>query len=234
MPRNNFTDITIILDRSGSMSAIRDGTINGINGFIEEQRGVPGDGFWTLVQFDHEYEVVYSQISQEQVRLLKRETFQPRGNTALIDAVCRTIHETIARLAGLPDEEYPSGVMFVIMTDGLENASRTFRREDLKKLIERQENEFNWQFVFLGANQDAIAEGAKYGIHQNAMNYDYTDAGTARALGAVCMGTRAWKLDGNQSAAKLFVPPVPDVNINVNASLPGEKEITAADGSKEK
>jgi hypothetical protein len=107
MPRANFADITMILDRSGSMSAIQDATIKGFNEFVQEQRAVPGDGCWSLVQFDDQYEVVYAQKPQHDVPLLTSGTFQPRGSTALIDAVCRTIDDTGRRFSAMPEEQRP-------------------------------------------------------------------------------------------------------------------------------
>lgn len=221
MSRQNYTDCTLILDRSGSMESIKPGTVMGVNAFIKEQKETPGDGCWTLIQFDNEYEVHYAGIPQEQVPLLNDATYQPRGGTALIDAVCRAIHETIARLAGLSEEEYPSGVVFVIMTDGQENASRAYKKADMNALIRTQNEKYNWQFVFLGANQDAVPEAAQYGIKgDGVMNYRATNTGSATALACASAGVRAWKLDGNQSAEGLLLSADPDNKELSKAAIP--------------
>jgi len=191
----DFTDITIILDRSGSMGSIRDATIKGINDFITETRNVPGDGVFSLVQFDDKYENVYTNISQKEVPLLNRDTFVPRGDTALIDAVCRTIDETGQRLAAMPEEQRPNKVLLVIMTDGFENASQKYTRRDMCDRITHQKEKYNWKIVYLGANQDAIAEGGKYGIGtQQAMTYTATAAGVRTATASLNSSAARWKL----------------------------------------
>jgi hypothetical protein len=192
--REKYFDTTIILDRSGSMASIKSGTISGINAFIKEQKEVPGDGCWTMIQFDDKYEVHYAGTPQSQVPLLNDATYQPRGNTALIDAVCRAIHETISRLADLPEEEYPSGVIFVIMTDGIENWSRIYKKSDMAALIKAQNEKYNWQFIFLGANQDSIPEAAQYGIKADGvMNYAHTPTGSDAVLRCASAGVVMWK-----------------------------------------
>lgn len=222
MSRKNYTDCTIILDRSGSMKDIKPGTVIGVNSFIKEQKETPGDGCWTLIQFDDQYEVHYAGVPQEKVQLLNDATYQPRGGTALIDAVCRAIHETIARLAGLSEEDYPSGVVFVIMTDGKENASRAYKKADMSALISGQKEKYNWQFLFLGANQDAVSEAAAYGIKTDGvMNFAYNNRGSEAVLRCASAGMRDWKLDGNQSAKELLLSASPDdENISKNAILP--------------
>jgi hypothetical protein len=210
MPRD-YTDVTVILDRSGSMSAIQDATILGFNDFVNSQKAVAGDGCWSLVQFDDQYEVVYAHRPQAEVPLLTPATFRPRGSTALIDAVCRTIDETAQRLARTPEWHRPSRVLIVVVTDGCENSSRQFNQHDLNERIAYQRDECSWQFVFLGANQDAIAEAAKYGIGRGcALNYQATAGGTRQAYGALDVGMRAWKVEGNDSAADFFTEPTKD------------------------
>lgn len=217
MPRQNYTDITVVLDRSGSMACIREATIEGLNGFIDSQRAVPGDGCWSLVQFDDQYEVVYSRRSQVDVPRLTMETFVPRGSTALVDAVCRTIDETGKRLEATTEGDRPFKVLIVVMTDGHENSSKVFGRHQLNERISHQRDKYGWQFVFLGANQDSVVEATKYGIAAgNAMTYQANAAGVIKTFGAVNIGTRNWKLDGNDSASGFLVEPAPDARVNVS------------------
>jgi hypothetical protein len=172
MPDPSFTDITIVLDRSGSMEAIADDTVGGFNQFLKDQKKVPGKALLTLVQFDHEYQFVHQAVPIGSVPPLTRKTYVPRGSTALLDAIGRAINETGQRLSALPDPERPGTVIVMILTDGLENASREFRRDIILRMITHQREKYAWQFVFLGANQDAIQAGAAMGIPAaQAMTY---------------------------------------------------------------
>ncbi len=212
----DFTDITVILDRSGSMSGIKDATIKGYNDYINDQKNVPGDGCWSLIQFDDQYEVVYAGMHQHVVPLLTCTTFQPRGSTALVDAVCRAIEETKKRVDALPEERKPSRVLMVILTDGEENSSRVHTTDDLNRMISCQ-REAGWAFTFLGANQDAIATATKYGIPtRSAMNYTADKRGAARAFHANSRGTRNWKLEGNESAKDLILDPEDSVDTSAS------------------
>jgi hypothetical protein len=182
MPNPNFTDITIVLDRSGSMEVIADDTVGGFNQFLEDQKKIPGKALLTLVQFDHEYEFVHRALPIGSVPRLTRKTYVPRGSTALLDAIGRAINETGQRLSAQPEPERPGIVVLVILTDGLENASREFRRDAIFEMITRQRETYSWQFVFLGANQDAIQAGAQMGIPAaQAMTYAATADGAPAA-----------------------------------------------------
>jgi len=169
--RQRTADITVVLDRSGSMQAIRDDAIGSFNAFVAAQRAVPGEARLTLVQFDDQYERVYEGRTLVEVADLTEQTFVPRGMTALLDAIGRTIARTDERLAAAPAQ--PDGVIFVILTDGQENASREFQRSQVMSMIGERERDAGWQFIFLGANQDAIAEAGGLGIDAaHAMSYD--------------------------------------------------------------
>ena len=159
--RNDLTDITMVVDRSGSMESIKADAEGGVNAFIDEQKNASGAALLTLVQFDNEYEFVHSGISIQQV---SRFTLVPRGSTALLDAVGRAINETGARLTAMEESQRPGLVVFVIVTDGQENSSREFNRDQIRSMIEHQQSVYSWQFTFLAANQDAFAEGTSLGI----------------------------------------------------------------------
>ena len=159
--RTDLTDVTLVIDRSGSMQAIREDAEGGVNAFIVEQAKQPGEALLTLVQFDTEYEFVHRAAPIKQVPAYK---LLPRGNTALLDAVGRAINETGERLAKIAEHERPGLVVFVITTDGRENSSREFSKAQVKELIERQQAKYNWHFTYLGANQDAFAEAGGIGI----------------------------------------------------------------------
>ena len=160
--RSDLTDITLVIDRSGSMEAIRKDAEGGVNTFVQEQAKHPGEALLTLVQFDTKYEFIHKGVPVKQVPAYK---LVPRGNTALLDAVGRAINETGERLAKMAESDRPGLVIFVIVTDGEENSSKEFSKAQIKEMIERQQTKYSWQFTFLGANQDAFAEAGGMGIH---------------------------------------------------------------------
>ncbi|MBY0436880.1 MAG: VWA domain-containing protein, partial [Burkholderiales bacterium] len=161
---NTLTEIAVVLDRSGSMESARTDTIGGFNAFLAEQVDDAGDVNVTLAQFDNEYDVVYLREPIRRAPRLTADTYVPRGSTALLDAIGRTIDELGARLAAMPAAERPGKVIFVVITDGLENASRDYTREQVFQRIRHQSDVYGWEFVYLGAKQDAIAAGAQVGI----------------------------------------------------------------------
>ncbi len=157
-------DITIVLDRSGSMQAIKKETIEGFNKFISNQKKNKVNAHITLVQFDDKYEVVYENVELKKVKKLNDDTFIPRGLTALLDAIGKSIKLSMARYLSRKKDDRPDKMLFVIITDGYENCSTIYTRENVFKKIKRMEKEFGWEFIFLGANQDAIQVAQLYGI----------------------------------------------------------------------
>jgi hypothetical protein len=175
--RSDLTDITLVVDRSGSMQAVQKDAEGGVNAFIEEQAKEPGEALLTLMQFDTEYEIVHSGVPLKDVPHYR---LVPRGMTALLDAVGRAINETGERLEKMDEADRPGLVIFVINTDGLENSSQEFTRDQIKEMIEHQQTKYNWHFTFLGANQDAFAEAGHLGIHAaGAANYAQAKVGQA-------------------------------------------------------
>jgi uncharacterized protein YegL len=165
MMRSDLTDVTVVLDRSGSMAVCKVEAEDGVNHFIESQRKQPGDCRFSLVQFDTTYEFVYSNVPIADV---PKYSLVPRGMTALLDAVGMAIKTAGVRLAAMDEADRPCLVVFVIVTDGQENASREFTKLQIKEMIEQQRAVYKWQFTFLGANQDAFAEASGLGIAPGA------------------------------------------------------------------
>jgi hypothetical protein len=198
MTDSAFTHIAFLLDRSGSMQSIATDTVGGFAAFIEEQRALPGRCTVSLAQFDTEYDEVFRDRPLAEVPPL---TLQPRGSTALLDSIGRLVNETGARLAALPEDERPGTVIVGIMTDGLENASREFSHPTIKQLITKQTNTYGWQFLYMGANQDAIEVGTSLGVDAG-MSVSY-------GLGAVdaAMRTYGKKAAGLRAAAAAGVAP---------------------------
>ena len=221
--REGYTHIAVVLDRSGSMGSCKSVTIEGLNSFINKQKMVKGEGTITLVQFDDCYEVNYDFLPLENTPLLTDSSYVPRGMTALLDAIGRTIDETGAKLAALPENKRPARVIIVIQTDGLENSStkyisppssfdinvRSFQHIQsydkgarVREMIKHQQEKYNWDFVFLGAGQDAIATAINYGINaKSAMTYD-TD-NSVQAFNSVSNYTSSYRSAPNMRSAKL-------------------------------
>jgi hypothetical protein len=191
MPRVDFTDITIVLDRSGSMQSVADDTIGGFNRFVDDQKSGHGHATLTLVQFDDQYEVVYNAVPIATAAKLTSETFVPRGSTALLDAIGRTIEVTGARFNALPESERPEQVIMMILTDGYENASAHYTNARIAEMIVQQRDVYSWEFVFLGANQDAIATASQMGVAaDHALTYAASQAGTSAAFDAISATTK--------------------------------------------
>lgn len=161
MVRADLTDLVVLLDRSGSMESIRTDMEGGFKAFLEEQKTLPGQAVLSLSQFDNVYESVYVERPIAKAPPLR---IRPRNSTALLDAMGRLIVETGVRLAAKPEADRPSQVIFMIVTDGLENASVEYTREKVMAMVRHQEAKYSWRFLYLGANQDAIAVAAELGI----------------------------------------------------------------------
>jgi hypothetical protein len=186
------------------MEAVADDTIGGFNRFLLDQKQAPGDGVLTLVQFDNEYEFVHRARPLAEVPPLSRQTFVPRGMTALLDAIGRTLNDTSDRLGKIDESQLPGSVIFVILTDGHENASHEFSLATISKQITERQEQKKWRFVFLGANQDAIESGAGLGIDRNSsLSYAANGGGTRASLAALsryCIDSRQHKPAGFKEA----------------------------------
>ncbi len=177
----HYTEIAFVLDRSGSMESCREAAIEGFNRFLAEQQQTEGLAKLTLVLFDDEYLVPVRSVPVPEVLALDTDSYVPRNNTALLDAIGKTIEELGQQLAKLPENARPGQVIVAILTDGLENASERFTWKDVAGRIRRQTETYKWTFLFLGANQDAIATAAQLNIAAaNAASY-VADAAGSRA-----------------------------------------------------
>ena len=184
--KNGYSDITVVLDRSGSMACLVDEVIGAFNTFVDEQQQVAGQASFSLVQFDDRYEVYLDAVDLAKVGRLDRTTYVPRGMTALYDAVGRAIVATGTRLAALDEGERPDKVVFLIQTDGEENASHEYDAATLQAMIRHQQDKYAWEFVFLGANIDAGSVAEEIGIARDkALQYANNADGTRAAFAAV-------------------------------------------------
>ncbi len=181
----DFTRIAVILDRSGSMKSCAESTVSGFNAFIKEQKKLPGTAAVRLVQFDDVYETVFD-VPLQNAPELTQMTFVPRGSTALLDAQGRTIIELGNELDKMPESERPSKVIVVTLTDGQENASKEFTAKKIAEMIQHQRDNYQWDFVFLGANQDAVKVAASMNIPMaSSMTYSTSAKGVQASMRAV-------------------------------------------------
>ena len=170
--KKGFTELVFILDRSGSMAGLEEDTIGGYNSMLKKQKAMEGDVAVTTVLFDNNYQMLHDRINIKGVRPITEREYYVGGSTALMDAIGITINKLINVQKNTSPDEKAEKVIFVITTDGMENASREYNRAMVKKLIERQEKEYGWEFIFLGANIDAVEFAENIGIRADrAANY---------------------------------------------------------------
>ena len=182
----DLTEIACVIDRSGSMETVASDAIGGFNSFLKAQQELPGEARLTLVLFDDKYDLVHDAVPIGGASPLTSKSYVPGGTTALLDAVGRTVDAIGARLARMPEPERPGKVIVVILTDGHENASRTYTYERVAEMIKHQQEVYGWEFVFLAANQDAIASAGRLSIGaQDAIGFAATHEGVHVAYAAM-------------------------------------------------
>jgi hypothetical protein len=190
MTNPNWRHIAVILDRSGSMQAVKSDTEGGLRAFLEAQHEAPGSTTVSLYQFDDQYQAVYENTPLDHVPDF---TLRPRGATALLDAVGRTVTTLGEQLAAMPEDDRASEVIVVILTDGHENASAEYTKTAVKKLIDHQQDQYGWQFCFLGADQDAFEAAGGIGIRaESTLSYasEHTQQSMTNAGRMVARGTK--------------------------------------------
>lgn len=203
---HQLTEIACVIDRSGSMQSIADDAVGGFNAFLAAQKQDPSPARLSLVLFDHEYLVLHDGLPLADVPPLDRTSYVPRGMTALLDAIGRTIDDLGKRLAATPEADRPGKVLVAILTDGEENSSRTYALEQIRAMISHQQAKYAWEFVYLGANQDAIKTAAKMAISaQTSMDFSASTSGMASAY------TRM-SAEVSRARSRPAPPPPPDAN----------------------
>ena len=184
--KKNLTEIVFILDRSGSMAGLEGDTIGGFNAMLQKQKGEAGEAYISTVLFDNVSEVIHDRVDIQKIEPMTRQEYYVRGSTALLDAVGGAIHHIGNVHKYARPEDRPEKTLFVITTDGMENASRHYSYERVKMMIERNTDKYGWEFLFLGANIDAAKEAARFGIRADrAANYHADSTGTAVVYEAV-------------------------------------------------
>ena len=211
--KKGLTEIVFILDRSGSMHGLERDTIGGFNSLIEKQRGEEGEALISTVLFDHESVVIHDRVNLSEVKPLTEREYFTRGNTALLDAVGSAVHHIGNVHKYARPEDVPEKTLFVITTDGMENASRRYTYERVKEMIERQQKRFGWEFLFLGANIDAAESARSIGIAADhaadylsdsegtALNYSVLDSAISQIRSAAPLSAN-WKADIDRDVKK--------------------------------
>lgn len=184
--KNKLTELVFILDRSGSMAGLEKDTIGGFNSMIEKQKLEDGEAYVSTILFDNHCAVIHDRVDIQKIEPITDRDYYVRGCTALLDAVGGAIHHIGNVHKYAREEDRPEKTLFVITTDGMENASREYSYERLKTMIKRQKEKYGWEFIFLGANIDAAQEAARFGISEDcAVNYHADHKGTAVIYEAV-------------------------------------------------
>ena len=178
--KKNLTEIVFILDRSGSMGGLEEDTIGGFNAMIQKQKGEAGEAYVSTVLFDNHTEVIHDRVDIQKIQPLTCKDYYVRGCTALLDAVGKSIRHIGNVHKYAREEDRPEKTLFIITTDGMENASRAYSYERVREMIEHQKEKYGWEFLFLGANIDAAREAARFGINEEcAADYHADHEGTA-------------------------------------------------------
>ena len=185
--KNNVTELVFILDRSGSMAGLESDTIGGFNAMIEKQKKQDGGCYVSTVLFDNDSEVIHDRVDIDEIKPMTRNDYQVRGCTALLDAIGGAIHHIGNVHKYARPEDVPEHTVFVITTDGMENASHRYSRADIQAKIKRQTERYGWEFIFLAANIDAAETAESIGIRrERAANYRQTKEGVGRSYVAMC------------------------------------------------
>ena len=219
-----YTDITILLDRSGSMQSIKGAMEEAFDSFIKTHRKVKSTKI-SLIEFNsaNPQRIVYQAVPVGSVEKLR---LRPDGGTPLLDATCVAIDNLGSRLAEMDEKDRPDQVLFVIITDGQENDSKRFKRQDVFNRITKQRSDYKWQFVYLGANQDTFAEAASFGIPQNwALNYLHTYGGASAASNALAEQTLSYTSNSSNMRSKAMPEFTKSQRQNANNGTPTTKDI---------
>ncbi len=217
---NNLTEIVFILDRSGSMSGLEEDTIGGFNSLIrKQQKETEGEAKVSVILFNHESEVLYNHVDINKVEPMQDSQYYVGGSTALLDAMGEAITRMRNSYRELDKEERPGKVLFVITTDGEENSSHKYSYRTIKKMVKEVQADYDWEFLFLGANIDAIGAASDLGIREDrAMNYHCDSVGTAvnfAALGRAVSGLRSCKK--SSECARVMVDCIREVEADYNS-----------------
>lgn len=211
--KENFTSINVLIDSSGSMAHLTKDTIGGFNSFLVEQKAQPGTAMVTLCTFSTTVQPIHDCVDLQSVPNLTTDTYRAKGGTALLDTMGLSITKVGNKLAAMPEEERPSKVIFLIITDGEENSSKEYVLQTVKDMVSHQREKYNWEFVFIGANMDAISAGANLGVAtNNSLNYEATMDGTKKLYQGLSKGISDYRMGTSNKF------DATTVNVNIKSS----------------
>jgi len=223
--RKGLTEIVFILDRSGSMSGLEADTIGGFNSMIAKQKKEAGEAYVSTVLFDNECEVLHDRIAMDKVPVMTEEEYYVRGCTALLDAVGGAIHHIANVHKYARDEDRPEKTLFVITTDGMENASKRYSYEKVQAMIKKEQEKYGWEFIFIGANIDAVQEAKRFGIRkERAVNYVHDEMGTEAVYRSVSKAVCAMRMADASCAGSAIDECDWEADINIDYNRRGGKK----------
>jgi hypothetical protein len=214
MTKENFTSINILLDRSGSMGKLAPETLAGFNKFLADQKALDGEAVLSLATFANDYKLVHNSLPLQDTANLTMEQYNPAGYTALLDSLGRFIDDVGVKLAAMNEYDRPSKVITVVITDGEENSSKLFSRDQVFEKISHQTNKYGWLFVFLGCSQEQIKDAVKYGVAaNNSFLYSNTSAGVTKAFTSISENMSSYRI-GTAQQVNFF-----DQNATINKPI---------------
>lgn len=222
--RKGLTEIVFILDRSGSMSGLEADTIGGFNSMIAKQKKEDGEAYVSTVLFDDQCEVLHDRVPMDKVPVMTDEEYYVRGCTALLDAVGGAIHHIANVHKYARDEDRPEKTLFVITTDGMENASKSYSYEKVQAMIKKEQEKYGWEFIFIGANIDAVQEAKRFGIRkERAVNYVHDEMGTEAVYRSVSKAVCAMRMADASCAGSAIDECDWEEDINIDYNRRGGK-----------
>jgi len=224
MTDSNKTELICVIDRSGSMANVVDDTIGGFNSLIQEQKKTDEElgteTNVTTVLFDHEYELLHDGVDIQKIETITTDEYFPRGSTALLDAIGRSVNTVGHRLSKLNEKQRPGKVAVFVITDGGENASDEFSGSQIKDIIKTQEDEYSWIFNFMGANQDAFLTAGNLGFDSRSIaNYSSTKGIAGAVFSASSSRLTSMKSAGNTYNRSVFLSDVDDLQVTVDSAV---------------
>ena len=195
--KNNLTELVFILDRSGSMAGLENDTIGGFNSMLQKQREIDGECRITTVLFDNKYTLLHDRIDIQAVSPMTDKQYYVRGSTALLDAIGRTINKMVSVQRNTAEDYRADKIMFVIITNGEENSSREYSADKVRRMIEHEKEKYGWEFIFLGANIDAVQTASRFGIDADrAVDYVPDATGTQLNFSAMAKTVACYRMTG--------------------------------------
>ena len=223
--RKGLTEIVFILDRSGSMSGLEADTIGGFNSMIAKQKKEDGEAYVSTVLFDDQCDVLHDRVPMDKIPVMTDKEYYVRGCTALLDAVGGAIHHIANVHKYARDEDRPEKTLFVITTDGMENASKRYSYEKVQAMIKKEQEKYGWEFIFIGANIDAVQEAKRFGIRkERAVNYVHDEIGTEALYRSVSKAVCAMRMADASCAGSAIDECDWEEDINIDYNRRGGKK----------